>query len=683
MKSFYCVILIFMLLMGNLFGQAQDVALSFITVNGYGNNLYVDNLNVGSQFSSDVAVVSINNIDPDTSYALGSSDIIISPDISLINIGLSDISSSFDVVMNVSPGGYSSTMAVASLNSGLATNVTFDPLTITPGTSIDITVYSMLPGDENTANDTLDQYSLVFPGVQRSNVILQEWTSSTCGPCASNNPTIDAFVDANIDSIVAVKYHVWWPGAGNDPMYLYNTQQIRYRTEYAGVGGVPNVLMGGVNDPGFPYTTAGVLQNAYDFQYSQGTPVEITVTDTPIPGDSIQVDVSITLHAPLKAGDYVLQVEAIERHIHYDTAPGSNGETDFYDVFRKAYPDEFGTAIPTTMGTHDFMFKYAIDTTTWVDSMVYTIAYVQDNITHDIWGSEKGNTILTTKYNKIVNNETIEKFSKPMPLLDEFNFSGYSYTNEMLGGFNYELFEATFPPAGWTLVNQDGGITFDIWEGVNGNSFGGNNAVYLNFSSYGGSGQTDTLYTRVYPDMAPTDSIKFEYAYAEWTGYGPDRLIVRLSLDGGQTYPHTIFDKAGPVLATAPSIGTTFIPTSGQWEMFSISINEILSSVPNEEIFVTDFVLDQNYPNPFNPSTYISYSLPAKSTVSLIIYDMLGQEVRTLVDNTQQPQNHYKIIWNGKDNSGNDVSSGIYLYKLVSKSADNIFEQSKKMLLIK
>jgi len=683
MKFFYFFILIVFLLVSSLLGQNQDVALSFITVNGYGNNLYIDNLNVGSQFSSDVAVVSLNNVAPDTSYALGSSAIMVSPNVTIINIGSTDISTPFDVIMSASPGGYSSTKSVASINSGSGADIIFDPLSITPNTPIDITIYSMLPGDENTANDTLDQYSLVFPGVQRSNVLLQEWTSSTCPPCASNNPTIDAFVDANFDSIVPVKYHVWWPSAG-DPMYDYNQQQNTYRVNYYGVGGVPNVIMDGVTDPGFPYTTPGVLQNTYDLHYSLGTPIEITVTDTPIPGDSIQADVSITIHAPLKAGDYVLQVEAVERHIHYATAPGSNGETDFYDVFRRAYPDEFGTPLPTSIGTHNFTFKYALDMAVWVDSMMYTIAYVQDNVSHEIWGSAKGNTIITTKNNKIVNIRIPTTFSKPMPLLDEFNFSGYSYTNEMLSGFNYELFEATFPPAGWTLVNPDGGITFDKYEGANGNSFGGNNSVFVDFVSYGTVGETDTLYTRVFTDVSLTDSIKFEYAYAEYPNYGPDRLIVKLSDDGGITFPYTIFDKSGPVLATAPATTNTFVPTSGQWVEFAVALNEIVvNSIPEQTNVIRNFTLDQNYPNPFNPSTYISYTIPTKSTVSLKIYNLLGQEVRTLVDNITQSTNSYQIYWNGKDHSGNDVSSGVYYYKLVSQSADKVFEQSKKMLLIK
>jgi len=684
MKNFYKAILAVILVACSLSAQTQDVALSFITVNGYSNSLYIDNVTVGSQFSSDVAVVSLNNVAPDTSYALGSSTIMVSPNVTIINIGSTDISTSFDVTMSASPGGYSSTKSVASINSGSGADIIFDPLSITPSTPIDITIYSMLPGDENTLNDSLFQYTSILQGVQRSNVLLQEWTSSTCPPCASNNPTIDAFVDANFDSIVPVKYHVWWPSPGNDPMYLYNISQVQYRVGYYGVGGVPNVIMGGVYDPIYPYTTPGSLQDGFDEQWATGTPVDITATDTYLPGDSIQTDVSITIHAPLRTGDYVLHLEAVERHIHYSSAPGSNGETDFYDVFRRAYPDEFGTIIPTDVGTHDFMFKYAIDTAVWVDSMVYSIAYVQDNVTKEIWGSDKGNNISTSKYIEIAqNNNSNMSISKPLPITMNNPIANNSFLEGKLGGFNYELFEASFPPNGWRVVNPDDGITFEKYDGVNGLSFGGNNSAFLDFYSYSSTGQTDTMYSRIYAATEPTDSIKFEYAHAEYPGFGPDRLIVKLSLDGGITYPHTLFDKSGNDLATAPTTTGFFEPNSGQWASFSIALNDILSSIPENNTIVTDFVLDQNFPNPFNPNTTISYTLPKQSKVILKIYNILGQEIRTLVDNLTQTANQYSVYWDGKDNSGTLVTSGIYSYKLTSKSNNQVLEKSRKMVLLK
>ena len=62
---------------------------------------------------------------------------------------------------------------------------------------------------------------------------------------------------------------------------------------------------------------------------------------------------------------------------------------------------------------------------------------------------------------------------------------------------------------------------------------------------------------------------------------------------------------------------------------------------------------------------------------------MLGQEVRTLIDNVLQSNKQHQVLWNGKDNSGENVSSGVYYYKLVSHENNNFFEQSRKMLLIK
>lgn len=90
------------------------------------------------------------------------------------------------------------------------------------------------------------------------------------------------------------------------------------------------------------------------------------------------------------------------------------------------------------------------------------------------------------------------------------------------------------------------------------------------------------------------------------------------------------------------------------------------------------FILKQNYPNPFNPSTRIAYSLPAASHVTLKIYRVDGQLIRTLQNGLQKEGSH-EIIWDGRNESGVKVSSGIYFYEL---QADN-FNQTKKMILLK
>jgi len=84
------------------------------------------------------------------------------------------------------------------------------------------------------------------------------------------------------------------------------------------------------------------------------------------------------------------------------------------------------------------------------------------------------------------------------------------------------------------------------------------------------------------------------------------------------------------------------------------------------------------YPNPFNPSTSISFSLHEKSRVELVIYNILGQKVRTLVNKPLEPGEH-KVTWTGTDNSGRPVASGIYFYRM---KAGN-YSETKKMILKK
>jgi len=96
-----------------------------------------------------------------------------------------------------------------------------------------------------------------------------------------------------------------------------------------------------------------------------------------------------------------------------------------------------------------------------------------------------------------------------------------------------------------------------------------------------------------------------------------------------------------------------------------------ISSVPNE------YTLFQNCPNPFNPITQIEYNLPKDGNVSLIIYDLLGRQIKTLVDRSQSAGNH-DVTWNGKDEAGIGVGTGLYIYRLQAGK----FTQTRKMLFL-
>lgn len=368
----------------------SQATLAFVTYNGYGNNLYIDNVMVGTRFNSDVMPVSIHNILPDTSYATGVGSYTVAPQVSIVNLGLNDILTPFNITLRVTPGGYQNIQSLPLLASGAIATVTFANLTIIPGTPINLLVTTALPGDENPSNDSLAQYSAIFPGASRR-VLFEEWTSSTCGPCAANNPTIDAFVAEHREQVVAIKYHVGWPSPGNDPMYLHNPTQSYDRRYYYGVNAVPTLIMDGVENPVYPYTTPGSLQNSYTKRINRGSPIEMSAFNHRISSDSIRAEITVNILAPLMSGDYYLRVHAVEKEIHYPFPPGTNGEKDFYDVFRRAFPNSQGTALPTTIGVHTFEFTYPIDPV-WVDSMIFTAAFIQNDATKEVLNCVRSNT---------------------------------------------------------------------------------------------------------------------------------------------------------------------------------------------------------------------------------------------------------------------------------------------------
>jgi len=92
----------------------------------------------------------------------------------------------------------------------------------------------------------------------------------------------------------------------------------------------------------------------------------------------------------------------------------------------------------------------------------------------------------------------------------------------------------------------------------------------------------------------------------------------------------------------------------------------------------TVYALSKNFPNPFNPTTTIEYQIPASGNVDMVIYNMTGQKVRTLVNETKNA-GFYKVMWDGKNDMGESVASGLYFYKLVSGN----FNKIEKMTLVK
>ncbi len=112
----------------------------------------------------------------------------------------------------------------------------------------------------------------------------------------------------------------------------------------------------------------------------------------------------------------------------------------------------------------------------------------------------------------------------------------------------------------------------------------------------------------------------------------------------------------------------------------TLSVDWSISAVNSAPIISpSDFVLYANYPNPFNPTTMISYSLPRHAHVEVTIYNTFGRKVKTVLTSFQEA-GFYSISWNGQDEAGRNVASGLYYCRL---NVDGTLIQARKMLLLR
>ncbi len=175
--------------------------------------------------------------------------------------------------------------------------------------------------------------------------------------------------------------------------------------------------------------------------------------------------------------------------------------------------------------------------------------------------------------------------------------------------------------------------------------------------------------------------LTFGYDETLVTGFGlnEDSLVVSVydSLDARGFIWHVL-------PSTINTDNNTITVTTDHFALWAIASNteELITSVDSmedEELTIPDnFILEQNYPNPFNPTTTIQFNLPRPVHVSLKIYNALGQEVRHLIDTTM-PAGENSIIWDGKNNTGQLVSSDLYFMKLQAGA----FTDIKRMTFIK
>ena len=161
-----------------------------------------------------------------------------------------------------------------------------------------------------------------------------------------------------------------------------------------------------------------------------------------------------------------------------------------------------------------------------------------------------------------------------------------------------------------------------------------------------------------------------------------EQIINSRELTGYNVYVNGIFDGdtddtiyvVGGLGTANYELGVTAVYDEGESEMVVVNV---YSDVNENEISVIT-KLEDNFPNPFNPTTEISFSIKEAGNAKIDIFNVKGQKVKTLLDN-QLPAGRHAVIWSGQDDSGNDVTSGVYFYKMDAAG----YSEIKKMILLK
>jgi thiol-disulfide isomerase/thioredoxin len=356
---------------------------------------YLDNIRVSQPVNRDIRVTSValNDVVASGSYPIAGT---------LLNGGLNTINS-----MNINwrvDNGPVNTTPLSSLSIAPSTvynyihNVHWNP---SANGVYTLKIWaSNLNGqpDQYNGNDTLSR--TIFVNDYPRKVLFEEFTNTDCGPCASQNPHLDSILSINsaLGKVSAIKYHGWWPGI-TDPMYVFNPDENRNRIQYYGIIGVPTLQSDGLILPDHcgSYDGAPACLNQNDIDSARAIPsvFQIIITNN-ISGNYFNGSVTIKALSDISFSSLVLHTVVIEDTISYGTAPGINGETDFYQTMRKMLPDTDGVALSamTQNQTYTYNFSWPIDISC-ITSRLRTVAFIQDENTSKVWQSEITNSSMT------------------------------------------------------------------------------------------------------------------------------------------------------------------------------------------------------------------------------------------------------------------------------------------------
>ncbi len=288
-------------------------------------------------------------------------------------------------------------------------------------------------------------------GQVRRIVLMEVATNSGCGNCAVSNEIMNTFYKDNFGGVISLRYHAAWPDI-SDPMYADNPIDNDARTNYYGVTYTPQYFMDGVSK-GSADDVERMIEEM-KAELAENSPFWIDIYSNISP-DSVKFTVSVKAFQNVSLAGLKLRTAIIERLKHFDTPPGSNGETDFPDVMRKLLPDYTGITLPALASGDSAAFSFAYpvaDSWNWKDLAV--VSWIQNDSTKKVLQSniDIPTVIITPLQSDFLEVNNNEAYSESYLIKNDNNkridISVTSESNQIPNGWTHDFQTISFvvPP---------------------------------------------------------------------------------------------------------------------------------------------------------------------------------------------------------------------------------------------
>jgi hypothetical protein len=491
--------------------------------------------------------------------------------------------------------------------------------------------------------------SIGFSQSQRL-VLLEHFTQASCGPCATYNPSIHSLLVSNPDKITSINYHTSWPGT--DPMYNHNTTENGARTGYYGVNSVPNSVLDGNVYNGHPN---GWSINTVNTRYAVPSPFEIYLHHE-LSADESVLTVTMLIYATEDVGAGMrAQIAVIEEHIHFNNPPGSNGETDFYNVMKKMLPNQTGTILPAFQSGDYMILQYS-----WEHQNVYdvdqlaAVGFVQNNDSKEVHQAANSSDELfdplfatDAEVTKTVNVAQSLCIGNVQPKItirnngsNELTSLDISYTMNngepqtiaWTGSLGFlETEDIMLPENNFTIESMN--ILEVSLTNPNGmdDDYGANNTMILEIPEAYEANPPITLILKL--DNHPEETTW------EFTNYNGDvihaggpystpgqNIVQQFPFETTDCYTFTIYDAGGDGLtgggSFAVGFGASIIAQGNTFGEKASGQFNILYTGTNPDVSNAAFQL---YPNPVSENATISLQIDEPSVVQVSVYNTTGK----------------------------------------------------------